>query len=46
MAKRAIFEFIEVFYNRERRHSSIGSLSPVEYERRKTGQAFTRTQAA
>src|ERR1019366_6509703 len=27
MAQRAIFEFIEVFYNRERRHSSLGSIS-------------------
>ena len=27
MARRAIFEFIEVFYNRERRHSSLGNLT-------------------
>jgi putative transposase len=30
----AIFEFIEVFYNRQRRHSHLGNLSPTEYERR------------
>lgn len=33
-ARRAIFEFIEVWYNRERRHSSLGYVSPVEYEQR------------
>ena len=33
-ARMAAFEFIEGFYNRRRRHSSIGYLSPVEYERR------------
>ena len=27
------FEYIEVFYNRVRRHSSLGYKSPVEYER-------------
>jgi putative transposase len=32
VARRAIFEFIEVWYNRERRHSSLGYVSPVEYE--------------
>jgi len=32
-AKKAIFEFIEVWYNRERLHSSIGYKSPVEFER-------------
>ncbi len=29
---RAIFEFIEAWYNPRRRHSSIGQRSPVEYE--------------
>jgi len=36
-----IFEFIEAFYNRQRRHSTLGMLSPVEFEegpRRSTGQ--------
>ena len=32
-ARRAIFEFIEVWYNGERRHSSLGYVSPVQYER-------------
>jgi putative transposase len=31
-AKATIFEYIEVFYNRQRRHSSAGSYSPVEFE--------------
>jgi transposase InsO family protein len=33
MATAKIFEYIEVFYNRQRRHSSAGSRSPVEFER-------------
>jgi len=32
-AQLALFEYIEVFYNPKRRHSSLGYLSPVEYER-------------
>lgn len=30
----AIFEYIEVFYNRRRRHSSVGYLTPIEFELR------------
>lgn len=33
-ARQAIFEYIEVFYNRIRRHSQIGNLAPAEFERR------------
>jgi putative transposase len=32
-AKSALFEFIEVWYNRQRRHSAIEYLSPAEYEK-------------
>ncbi len=31
-ARASIFEFIESYYNRVRRHSSLGYLSPTEYE--------------
>lgn len=31
-AGQALFEFVECFYNRVRRHSSLGYLSPVAYE--------------
>lgn len=31
-ARASVFEFIELFYNRVRRHSSLGYLSPTEYE--------------
>src|ERR1700731_4242622 len=34
-ARRAVFEFIEGFYNPRRRHSSIGYLSPIDYERQR-----------
>ena len=33
-AKREAFDYIEVFYNQERRHSSLGYVSPAEYEKR------------
>lgn len=29
----AVFDYIEAFYNRQRRHSTLGYLSPEEYER-------------
>ena len=32
----AIFEWIECWYNPKRRHSSIGMLSPLDYEARHT----------
>lgn len=32
-ARTAIFEYVEGFYNRTRRHSTLGYLSPVEFER-------------
>jgi transposase InsO family protein len=31
-ARAALFEYIEVFYNRVRRHSALGYLSPADYE--------------
>jgi transposase InsO family protein len=31
-ARQSIFEYIEVFYNRERRHSALGYISPEEFE--------------
>lgn len=31
-AKADIFEYIEIFYNRSRRHSALGYLTPAEYE--------------
>jgi len=33
-ARQAIFEFIEIWYNRQRLHSSLGYFSPAEFERR------------
>jgi transposase InsO family protein len=32
----AMFDYIEIFYNRQRRHSSLGMISPVEFEARRT----------
>jgi putative transposase len=35
-ARTAVFDSLEGFYNRIRRHSTLGYLSPAEYERRPT----------
>jgi len=32
-ARKSVFEYIELFYNSRRRHSYLGYISPVEYER-------------
>jgi len=32
-AKAKLFDYVEVFYNQERRHSTLGYLSPGEFER-------------
>ncbi len=44
----AIFDYIEVFYNRRRRHSALGHLSPIEFERRwlTTGRRSSQPPAA
>lgn len=33
-AKMALFDYIEVFYNQRRRHSTLGQISPAAFERR------------
>ncbi|EXF90435.1 integrase core domain protein [Bordetella holmesii 30539] len=33
-ARADVFDYIELFYNPRRRHSYIGQVSPVEFERR------------
>jgi len=36
-AKADLFEYIEVFYNRKRRHGYLGNISPDDFERQSTG---------
>ena len=43
----AVFDYIEAFYNRRRRHSTLGMLSPVAYEQatlRDTGNSIAATR--
>ena len=37
-ARQSLFEYIEVFYNRQRRHSYLGYLTPVDFERENDSQ--------
>ena len=39
-AKMELFDFIEVFYNQRRRHSTLGQISPAEFERRKNEEGM------
>ena len=32
-AREAIYDYIEMFYNRKRLHSTLGNRGPVEYEK-------------
>jgi putative transposase len=34
-----VFEFVEGFYNRTRRHSALGYLSPAQFEARRAAAA-------
>jgi putative transposase len=36
-ARAAVFEYIECFYNRKRRHGYLGHISPVDFENRTVG---------
>ena len=36
-ARADLFEYIECFYNRKRRHGYLGNISPVEFEKRTSG---------
>jgi putative transposase len=40
-ARMAVFTFVEGWYNPRRRHSALGYLSPVDYERRSQAQSHT-----
>jgi putative transposase len=40
-AQRALFDYLEVFYNQRRRHSTLGYLSPAAFERQAAEVAVT-----
>ena len=40
-ARADIFDYIEVFYNRKRRHGYLGKISPVDFENRSAGSLET-----
>ncbi len=39
-AKMELFDYIEVFYNQRRRHSTLGQISPAAFERHLTIKAL------
>ena len=40
-AGQEIFKYIELYYNRKRKHSSLGYMSPVDYERQNIQKTLT-----
>lgn len=42
-AKRELFNYIELFYNQRRRHSTIGQISPAVYQRRARAEGLDAT---
>jgi len=42
-ARNSVFEYSNVFYNRKRRHSSLGYVSPIAYEQMRGGTEFQMT---
>ena len=40
-AKMELFDYIEVFYNQRRRHSTLGQISPAAFERRRPWRSVT-----
>jgi len=43
-AKTELFDFIEMFYNQRRRHSTLGQIRPAEFERRKNEEGVDPMQ--
>jgi putative transposase len=41
-----VFEYVEAFYNRARRHSTLGYLTPLEFENRTLGRSRTGLAAS
>ncbi|HET6991153.1 MAG TPA: IS3 family transposase [Bacteroidia bacterium] len=44
-AKQSIFDYVEIFYNRKRRHSTLGYLSPSAFEKQWYQQQGVRLRA-
>jgi len=42
-ARQALFEYLEVYYNRQRRHSTLGYVSPLVYEQK--GKQYARNNS-
>ena len=45
-AKMKLFDYIEVFYNQRRRHSTLGQISPAAFERRAAEEGMDAMETA